>query len=95
MVRNAMTIRRVIGAAALGVAVVLLVLGETVLKDKLSPVAFVLFWTLCFFFTISAILCAYFDLRALRQSTRRAHQELLESAFKEIERKARQRQDRG
>jgi hypothetical protein len=83
--------RRLFGAVVLGAAILLLILGQTVLKGRLSPVVFVLYWMACFACTGLAILIAFLDARALSQKTIQEHRDLLQNALKEIETKARER----
>lgn len=66
----------------------MLALGETVLKDRLGSVTFVVYWLVCILLTSVAILLAALDLRALRRRTRQEHQDLLRDTFEEIESRA-------
>ena len=93
MAANATFRRRSLGALFLGGAILLLVLGETVVKNRLSPVGFLLFWTTCLLCTSGAIVMALLDIRALRQKTRSQHRDLLESTFKDVEEKARKQRE--
>jgi hypothetical protein len=81
--------RRWFGAIVLAGALILLILGETLLKDRLRNVTFVLYWLLCFILTGAAIVVAFRDAQALRRETRQEHRELVEDALKEVESKAR------
>ena len=91
MVLDASTRRRWFGALVLALALVMLLCGETVLKDKLGNVAFIFYWLLCIGFTSLAILVAFLDARALRHQTRQQQRELFEATLKEIERETRKR----
>jgi hypothetical protein len=76
---------RLLGLLFLLVAAVMLILGETVLRNQLGPLATLLYWTLCLLATCGAIMCALMDvLRSLRDS-RRDQRALLEDALHEIE----------
>jgi|SRR3954467_15463073 hypothetical protein len=78
------TRRRLIGGLVLTMAVVMLICGETILKGKLSPLGFLLYWLGCFAFTITAVFIALADVKALRVRTQREQKDLLESTLKEI-----------
>ena len=84
MGNNADLRRRLLGGAFLLTALIMLVAGQTVLHDSLSPVGFILFWMLCFVFTMASVAVAFWDLAAVRQRTRDEQQELVESTLKEI-----------
>ncbi len=81
--------RRWLGALMLLAALGMLVAGETVLKNRLSGLGFLLYWLLCFAFTGFAIILAYVDARALQRRTRREAHELLQTTLKDIETDAR------
>jgi 4-hydroxybenzoate polyprenyltransferase len=79
--------RRWFGALCLLAAIGMLVAGETILKERLSQLAFVLYWLSCFGFTVLAIFTALADARALQQEGRDQQRALLESTLGKIERK--------
>jgi hypothetical protein len=89
MALDATARRRWFGVIALAAALVMLLCGETVLKEKLKNLTFVYYWMVCFGFTCLAILIALWDARALRRRTTREHRDLFEATLKEIEAKAR------
>jgi hypothetical protein len=91
MVADAITRRRRLGAVLLVAALALLVAGQTVLKNRLHGLGFLLYWLACFLLTGAAILVAYLDALALRQRTRREARELLQSTLDEIETDARKK----
>jgi len=62
----------------------MLILGETVLAGRLAPVAFLVYWGLCFLCTCFAIAVAFLDVRDTQQNIRNAQRELLGDALKEI-----------
>ena len=88
MALDATARRRWFGVIALAAALVMLLCGETVLKEKLKNLTFVCYWLVCFSFTCLAILVALLDARALRRRTSREHRDLFEATLKEIEAKA-------
>ena len=85
MALDATARRRWIGASALLAALAMLILGETVLHERLRNIAFLAYWLVCFAFTGLAILAAFLDVRALQHRTRQEERDLLETTLKEIE----------
>jgi hypothetical protein len=84
--------RRWFGAIVLAVALLMLILGETVLKGKMSDVAFLVYWLVCFVLTGLAIVVAFRDVKAVQNEVRSEQRTLLESTLKDIETEARSRQ---
>jgi len=85
--------RRWFGAIVLAVALLMLIFGETVLKGKMSDVAFVVYWLACFVLTTLAIVTAFRDVKAVQNRVRSEQRTLLESTLKDIESEARNRRD--
>jgi hypothetical protein len=83
--------RRWLGGIALGLAAVMLLLGETLLKGRLTQGGFVMYWMICFALTLIAIMVAVMDVRSLQQSVSRETRDLLEDTLKTIEKEARDR----
>ena len=81
--------RRLLGAAALLAALVLLIAGQTVLQGRLGAFAFVVYWLICLLLTCLAVLVAIADARAVRHRIRQEQRQLLEATLKHIESKAR------
>ena len=76
--------RRVFAAVFLFLAAAMVILGETFIKQRLSPFGTLLYWTACLFATVAAILCALLDLgRSVRESHQK-QRELLEETVREI-----------
>ncbi len=69
----------------------MLVLGETLLKGRLTPGGFVMYWMICFALTLIAIMVAVMDVRSLQQRVSRETRDLLEDTLKTIEEEARDR----
>jgi membrane protein implicated in regulation of membrane protease activity len=67
-------------------AVVILILGQTVLRSSLTGVPFVLYWTACFVFTGLAIVFAFLDVAGVQRHAREQQRELLEKTITEIAR---------
>jgi membrane protein implicated in regulation of membrane protease activity len=72
------------GMIFLGIAVFMLVLGETVLRHSLGKVSFVIYWMVCFIFTALAILFAFLDVAGVQRQARAQQHELLEKTIGEI-----------
>jgi hypothetical protein len=74
------------GVTFLIIAVLMLVLGETVLRQSLGKVPFLLYWMACFVFTGMAILFAFLDVAGVQRQAREQQRELLEKTIREIAR---------
>ena len=79
----------------LGVAVVMLVLGMTVLSSWLVQMRFVVYWSLCFVFTGLAGMAALSEMSAIRHDSREAQKELIEETLSQVEADKRRSQDAG
>jgi hypothetical protein len=69
----------------------MLVAGETVLRDRLSSLGFMVFWLGCFGFTVLAIFTALADARALRNESRNQQRALFEETLARIRQNKRPR----
>jgi hypothetical protein len=78
MLRPADARRRWLGVLCLALAAGMLFWGQTVLESRLKGASFLIYWLICFVFTVGAIFIAIFDIRALRQRTRDEHKDLVE-----------------
>jgi hypothetical protein len=74
------------GMTFLIISVVMLILGETLLKSSLSKVPFILYWMVCFAFTGMAILFAFLDVAGVQRQAREQQRELLDRTIREIAR---------
>jgi hypothetical protein len=74
------------GMIFLIVSLVMLILGETVLRTSLSKVPFVLYWMGCFLCTGLAIIFAFLDVFGVQRQAREQQRELLEKTIQEIAR---------
>jgi hypothetical protein len=76
-------IRRKAMFVLLIVAMVLLFSGSTFLQNRLNPrehpICFILFWLVCAWVTVTAMLLAIFDLLMVRLEARRAERQLREN----------------
>jgi|SRR5947207_6404486 len=81
LIRDARTRRKAM-VLILTTALLLMVLGSTLLQTTLNPREhpgwFIFFWILCAWFTVTAILLAAFDLLMLRSEARKAQRALRE-----------------
>jgi 4-hydroxybenzoate polyprenyltransferase len=88
MALDATARRRWFGSLMLLAALAMLVGGETILKDRLSPLAFLFYWFVCFALAGLAIFTAYLDMRALQRRSRQEQRDLLDATLKDIEKDA-------
>jgi hypothetical protein len=72
------------GMYFLGIALLMLVLGESAFRHSLGKVAFVVYWMFCFIFTALAILFAFLDVAGVQRQARAQQRELLEKTIGEI-----------
>lgn len=72
------------GALALAGAVLLLVLGEAWLKQRLAPVWMLGYWMVCFLLTVVAMVVALVELRAIRIKARQAQLNLFQETLDQI-----------
>jgi len=83
--------RRWFGGIVLAAALLMLILGETVLDGKIGGVAFLGYWALCFVLLCLAIVVAFRDVKAVQNEVRSEQRTLLESTLKDIETEAKDR----
>ena len=74
------------GLTFLIIAVLMLVLGETVLRQSLTKIPFILYWMGCFLFTGMAIVFSFLDVAGVQRQAREQQRELLEKTIHEIAR---------
>jgi len=86
--------RRWFGALVLFAALALLVAGDTVLKGRMGPVGFLIYWLVCFGLTGVAVVVAMLDYRAVRFRMREENRRLLDSTLRQIESDAQARPQR-
>ena len=72
------------GMVFLAVAILMLILGETVLRQSLGKVPFVIYWMVCFVFTGLAILFSFLDVAGVQRQARDQQRELLQKTIGEI-----------
>ena len=83
--------RRWFGGIVLGAALLMLILGETILNGRLQPRAFVFYWGSCFLLTMLAVVVAFRDIKDVQRKVGREQKDLLEGTLSKIEREARAR----
>ena len=93
MNRNAKSRRRWVGAICLLSAIAILIAGETVLKGRMEPLAFVCYWSACFILTAIAACVAVIDASRVRAEQRDNQRALIESTLQEVEREKRSRRE--
>lgn len=85
--------RRWIGGVSLGLAVVMVVAGEWLVRGRTNPGLKLLYWLGCFLLTGVAIVVAMLDFRALKQRIPSEQRDLVERTLKEIQIEAQRRPD--
>jgi endonuclease/exonuclease/phosphatase (EEP) superfamily protein YafD len=78
---NTKIARRTLGTVSLVLAMAMLIAGETILKGRLSAIAFLFYWFACFVLTVLAIVAALLDARAVRTENQRQQLELLKKTL--------------
>jgi len=89
MPSSADALRRWFGLLFLTLAFGMLIWGQTVLRDRLTGLPFLIYWGACFMFTMAAIVTALLDMRATRKRARAEHEDLIRRTLEEVERKER------
>src|SRR3974390_3450609 len=83
--------RRWFGGICLGVALAMLLCGQTFLEGRLTKTTYVVYWLICFVLTGLAMIVALRDLRSVSQRTRQEQRQLLEEALKKVESEAKKK----
>lgn len=86
MPNSADALRRWLGVFCLAVAAGMLIWGQTVLESHLRGLMFLIYWLVCFGFTIGAIVIALLDIRVLRRRTRDEQRKLVETTLEQVDR---------
>ena len=76
---------RVLSGIWLCLAVILIIVGQTVWRDRLSGMGFLIFWLSCFLSAILAAVCALLDLWTIRRETRLENRRLFHETLKKIQ----------
>lgn len=87
------TRRRRFGVVCIGIAILMLIAGETVLKSWLakSPLVLMCYWLGCFILTALAALVAIIDAARVSLASREEQRSLLEETLQQVEREKRER----
>ena len=72
---------RILGAVLLTTCALMVVLGTTVLVERLQGPRFVLYWSWCLLLTYAAIAIALWDMLLVRRASRRTRRELFHREF--------------
>src|SRR6266404_6414490 len=72
---------RVCGGVLLTACALMVVLGMTVLDERLQGLQFVLYWTWCLLLTFGAVILALWDMLLVRRVLKRTRRELFEREF--------------
>jgi hypothetical protein len=86
---NKMTLRRLcrwLAALFLAAALIMLVTGQTLLRERLHQFGFVIFWMTCFVFTFLAMCLALLDAAVTRHRAREEQRAFFERTFEDIAR---------
>ena len=89
------TRRRGLGILFLVSALLMLLLGETVLHNRLHDLGFLVYWMACFGLTGLAVLTALLDVKENQRRLRQERRDLLEDTLNDIQIAARNRQRAG
>ncbi len=84
--------RRWFGGIVLVAALLMLLLGQTVLRSELRDEVYLLYWLGCIALTALAMLIALWDFSVVRRRSRQAERALLHSTLQQIEDQARAKQ---
>ena len=76
--------RRWLGMLFLTLAAGMLIWGHTILASYLKGIGFLIYWMVCFLFTIASIAIALLDVRAVLRNIRSERMALLRRAMKDI-----------
>ena len=83
--------RRWLGGICLAISASMLILGMTVLKDRLRPQTFLYYWLICMVVTALTLVIALLDFRAVRLRSRQEQVELIDRTLAEIQREKQRR----
>ncbi len=72
---------RAIGAVLLTVCALMLILGTTVLEDRLKGPRYIFYWCGCFLVTVAAMLVALWDMLLLRRASKQTGRSLFREKF--------------
>ena len=73
------------GLLCLSIAAFMLLGGQTVFDSYLTGLGFLLYWLVCFFFTIASIGVAILDLRTLNRQSHSLREQIIDESFSDLE----------
>jgi membrane-anchored protein YejM (alkaline phosphatase superfamily) len=76
--------RRWLIALTLLSAILLLVIGQTFLKSSLAGKMYIIYWSVCMFFTVLAMYLALLEVKYINTESRKEFRDLLENTLDEI-----------
>lgn len=76
---------RIASVTLLGISVIMVLAGLIMLRQLLTGWWFVIYWTACFFLTLTAAFLALLELWAIRIAARRALRELLNEHLSDLD----------
>jgi len=86
MIWNPDKFRRWSGGVYLATAIGMLIAGLTVLQDRLSGLAFAIYWLICMLLTFLSLMIALLDVRAVRRQSRQQQNDLMRQMISNVER---------
>jgi hypothetical protein len=78
---RAQRILRYVGAVILSCCAIMVVLGSTILAERLRGPQFLLYWSWCLLLTVVAIIIALWDMLLVRRASKRSRRELFQRQF--------------
>ena len=78
---RAQIVLRICGGVLLTACALMVVLGMTILSERLRGLQFILYWTWCLLLTFGAIILALGDMLLVRRASHRSRRELFEREF--------------
>jgi hypothetical protein len=84
--------RRSLGVICLITAIVMLLAGETILRERLTGVGLLVYWLTCLALTCLAAVVAIKDMARVRRESRAEQRKLLEQTLREVEREPARRE---
>lgn len=76
---------RIISSIWIGLAILLIIGGQTWWKDDLSGLGFLIYWGACFFSAVLAAACALLDLMTIKRETKIENRRLFHETIEQIQ----------
>ena len=84
--------RRVLGVLFLAIAVIQIILGLSLLQQRLTGLGTLCYWSVCLLATFGAMVCAFLDAARHLGESRRERRQLLHQTLREIDEERARRQ---